>query len=146
MEPPVLPSSPPETEQPSAEPVISSLTLGPHVRKAEAWAFHNLEDPMYEITCSECQQPMWTWSDRENICETCSFEMRKFRQEMKNARDSQAARPAHVNPFERQPETQVQIGIEKGKQPQVNPYQTKAVKPHQIGISTIRKWFNPFVR
>ena len=131
---------------PAAQPEATHAclkNLHPHARKAEAWHLHTPEQPMFETRCRECNGIMWTWSEREDICETCGFELREKRAELRKARDAQGQR---TNPFQHQPQTHVKVGVEKAGRSQVNPTQSQQSKPHQVGITTTKRFHNPFAR
>lgn len=122
---------------------VCLLTLSPHDRKAEAWVRHEADERMFQTRCHECNGPMWTWSEKEDICETCGFELRQRREELRRMRDQKHEKGPR-NAFERGHDQHVPVGIEGGKQRPVNPFQTAPSKPHAVGITTTRKFHNPF--
>lgn len=124
---------------------VTINTLSPHDRKAEAWARHDAGEPMYQDRCHECNKLMWTWSEREDICETCGFELRQKREELRRMRDQPHEKTGH-NAFERRHDQHVKVGIGPARQKQVNPFQSEPAKPHAVGITANRRFHNPFVR
>ena len=90
----------PEPSPPQMETEQVTLATLPHAAiKAESWGIHDRGEPMFQARCHNCNAPMWTWSEREDTCERCGYELRVERG--KQFDKGQSTRNA--NPFEEQP-------------------------------------------
>ena len=72
---------------------------------------------------------MWTWGDKEDICETCGFEIRL--KKIENAKLRAKSKRPH-NAFSDSNERQIPVGVAGKKQRQVNPYSPTPEKRAKI--------------
>src|SRR3990167_3587339 len=94
------------------EPSINLNDLSANAWKAEAYAKHLPDEPMRQTRCHRCNHPMWTWSDKEVICERCGFEMRRERVEQSKKSKNKKG----TNAFKDNPKKHVKVGLEAKKQ------------------------------
>ena len=103
--------------------------LSATARKAEAYAKHEPHEPMHQTRCRECNGVMWTWGDKEDICETCGFEIRL--KKIENAKLRAKSKRPH-SAFSDSNERQIPVGVAGKKQRQVNPYSPTPEKRAKI--------------
>jgi ribosomal protein L37E len=123
--------------------------LNPHDRKAEAWARHLPEEPMFQIRCSECRLPTWSWTEREDICENCGFELRDKMQTYQSKKYRDGQKPH--NAFQRENEAQIPTGVRADRKNVANPFgpmqdDRKAASSPFSESKATRQVKNPFAR
>ena len=121
----------PEQPSESVETLqVKAGDLSTTARKAEAYARHTPDEPMHQSRCRECNGVMWTWGDKENVCETCGFEVRLKKIENAKLR-AKKGKKSH-NAFSDSNEKQIPVGVTGKKQRVVQPYSPSAEKKAKI--------------
>ncbi len=108
---------------------VKASDLSATARKAEAYAKHTPDEPMHQTRCRECNGSMWTWGDKEDICETCGFEIRQKKIENAKLRNK-SKKPR--NSFSDGNERQIPVGIAGKKQRKIQAFGPSPEKTAKI--------------
>lgn len=118
--------------------------LTPNAIKAEARALHEPEELLFRARCYRCNAEMWTWSENENVCERCGYELRIERATI----EKRIAKEKAPITFGANETGRVPVNVDGGQaQKQINPYAPTSESRRQInpmGATSGKKTSNPF--